>query len=286
MAQPGGLLDFASPEMIARLQKAKQTAPVSGLHQVHPGWILEKLEEESPLVLGILCRFLPGDKVKYILEHLPLAKRKKMPKLSDSYRVPARISEIIREGVEKKFPHEIPEQTGSSFSLPHVCLMRTDDVKTLFRDLGLEEIRKAFKDADPHVLKAFLARFVPKIAKEIKERLEYGGKVAAGVRQEAQKHLVTLPLEKLPVEGLFVEIGYSVFARALLPEDISWAEMIYQKLPPDEGYRLKRTLHETVAARPSAGIQEKKNQILARITALAEKGLIRRYWKGLGKGNV
>lgn len=280
MSEEPDLLAFADAGFIERLKKVGSSTPLKGLQQVHPGWILEKMEDESPLVLGILCRFLPGDKVKYIIEHLPPSKRKLMPKLNDSYRVPSRIAEIVREGVEKKFAYEIPEQAGSSFSLPHIGLMKADDLQTLLRDLGLEEIRKAFKDADPHVLKAFLTRFTPKVAKEIKERIEYGGKVSSEVRQEAQRHLVTLPLEKLPVERLFVEIGYSVLARALIPTDFSWAELVYQKLSPDEGYRLKRTMHETARNQSAAVAQERKNQILARISAITEKGLIRRYWKG------
>ncbi len=270
-------------DVLARIQKTKRTQLTSGLDQVHPGWILEKLEGESPLVLGIVCRNLSGDKVKYLIEHLPEAERRRLPKVSESYHVSSQIAEIVKEGVERKFAYNLPEAVDSSFSLPHVTLIKPDDLKTLFWDLGLEEIRKAFRDSDPNVLKAFLARFSPKMAKEIRDRIQYGGAVPTDVHQEAQKHLVTLPLEKLPVERLFVEIGYSVFARALGPEDFEWAEIVYQKLPPEEGYRLKRVMTETVPAKSHPSLQTKKDLILGRIYHLVEKGQIRRYWKGSQK---
>src|SRR5579885_876558 len=57
-------------ELIAKVQKMQRFAAVSALEEVHPAWILEKLSEESPRIIGILCRTLPGDRVKYLLEHL------------------------------------------------------------------------------------------------------------------------------------------------------------------------------------------------------------------------
>ena len=266
-------------ELFTQVQKMQRFAPASSLDEVHPGWILEKLEEESPRVIGILCRTLPGDRVKYLIEHLSEEQRKHLPKINESYRVSNDINQIVRRVVEKSLPSASPASRKGSFSFPHIVVIKSDDLRSIFRDLGVEEIRKAFTNVEPRVLKAFLARFTPKMAKEIRDRIEYGSAVSTEVKQEAQRYLVSLPLEKLPVEELFKEIGYSAFARALCVEDLSWSEMIYQKLPPEEGYRLKRVFQETVKRRSAQMVETKKSDILARIFVLAEKGMIRKYWK-------
>ncbi|HEX5035692.1 MAG TPA: FliG C-terminal domain-containing protein [bacterium] len=265
-------------ELFGRLQKQRGLNLGSGFSDIHPGWILEKLEGESPRVLGILCRFLTGDKVKYLIEHLPESRRKLLPKVNESYKVAPQVAEIVRELSAKKLSFQVPV-SGGSFSFAHITVLKTDDLRTVFRDLGIEEIRRAFKDVEPQVLRAFLARFVPKMAREIRERIDHGGSVSSESRNEAQRHLVSLPLEKLPVEDLFREIGYSVFAQALEVEDMVWADMVYHKLPPEEGYRLKRVLQDTVKRRPIAAVEARRQEILGRIASLAKSGAIRKYWK-------
>jgi hypothetical protein len=267
-----------SAGLLSRIRKLRNFSFGSGFSEIHPGWILEKLEGESPRVLGILCRFLTGDKIKYLIEHLPEWRRKLLPKVNESYKVSAYVAEIVRTLAEKRLTFTTPPQ-GGAFSFPHLTLLKTEDLRALFRDLGVEEIRKAFKDVEPQVLRAFLARFVPATAREIRERIDRGGAVAYEARQDAQRHLVSLPLEKLSVEELFREIGYSAFAQGLEMEDRVWADMIYHKLPPEEGYRLKRVLQDTVKRRPFAAIEARRQEVLARVAHLAQTGGIRKYWK-------
>ncbi len=267
-----------SNALMARIRKLRGFSLGSGFSDIHPGWILEKLEGESPRVLGLLCRFLTGDKIKYLIEHLPESRRKLLPKVNESYKVSSQVSEIVRALAEKRLTFSVPRQ-GGAFSFAHLTVLKTDDLRALFRDLGIEEIRKAFKDVEPQVLRAFLARFVPKMAREIRERIEHGGSVPRDVHQEAQRHLVSLPLEKLPVEEIFREIGYSAFAYALEVEDRAWADMIYHKLPPEEGYRLKRVMQDTVKRRAFAAVEARRQEILARVAFLAKTGAIRKYWK-------
>src|SRR5262249_5225007 len=59
--------DVDASEVFARIRKLRGLPGGAGFSDIHPGWILEKLEGESPRVLGILCRFLTGDKIKYLI---------------------------------------------------------------------------------------------------------------------------------------------------------------------------------------------------------------------------
>lgn len=263
-------------ELLGRIQKIAQLNRFSLLEEIHPGWIMEKLQNESPRVIGLLCRFLSGEKAQYLIGHLSVEDRNRLPKLNDSYLVAPEIVEIVRHLVEKKLNIAPLPRLSGNFSFTHIALLRSEDLRIFFWDLGLEEIRRAFHDVDPQMFRAFLARFSTKEAKEIRERIESGGKVTVEEKREAQRHLVSLTLEHLPSDALLREIGYSVFSRALFPAESAWVERICQKLSPTEGYRLKRVLQEPKSV---ASPEQKREEIMKRLFSLAKSGLIRYYWR-------
>ncbi len=275
--QKEGILD--DEDVVARLVKGYRVRRPSVFEEFHPGWIRERLEGESPRVLGVICRFLPGDKIKYLLDRLTARERKLFPKVNESYKIAPDVAELVRLLVEKKLSFSLPIDAGGVFSFSHIALMRSDDLRTLFRDLGLEELRRAFSEVDSKVLKAFLARFAPPVAREIRGRIDFGVKTPPSRRREAQKHLVGISMENVSAEELLREIGYSVFVRALAAEDRPLGDYLYQKISPEEGHRLKRALSETSQSRPVDIIRSMQEEILGRIRVLADKGLIRPYWK-------
>ncbi len=266
-------------QLIGRLQKLSRVKSLSSLEETHPGWILEKLQGESPRLFGLLCRHLSGEKVRYLIQHLSPSEKGRLPKVSESYQVSPEISELVRKLIEARLTVSLPPLQSGAFSFAHISVMKADDLLTLFRDLGLDEIRKGFSGVDPNILRAFLSRFSIKDATEIRGRIEHGSKVSKEASREAQRNIVSLPLEQLPSEELIREIGYSVFARALSPEEISWSEIVWQKFSPGEGHRLKRIVKESVVPRPPDVLKERQSAVLSRVTLLANKGLIRRYWK-------
>src|SRR5262245_57028679 len=102
-------------EIFARIRKLRVLPEGAGFSDIHPGWILEKMEGESPRVLGILCRFLTGDKIKYLIEHLPESRRNLLPKVNESYRVSPQISEIVQHIAAKRLTFSAP-LSGGAFS--------------------------------------------------------------------------------------------------------------------------------------------------------------------------
>ncbi len=251
----------------------------SSLDEIHPGWILEKLKDESPRILGLLCRFLTGDKVRYILNHLPVQERNKIPKIKEAFCIPPVLLSLIQTLIEKKVHVTMPSRSGETFSLEHLAWFKEEDLKILFKDLGLEEIRQAFYEVSPKILRPFLARFSLSEATEIRRRLDHGGRVSVENKKKSQKHILSLKLESLSSQNLISEIGCSVFASALLSEDKSWAEIVCQKVSPEEGYRLKRMIQEADSHKTLSEVQASRNEILTRIRMLGEKGLIKRYWR-------
>ncbi len=273
-----GSPDSGPEALLKRAASLRRIAPQSLLNDIHPGWLLEVLEGESPRVIGVMCRFLSGDKVRYILDRLSPEIRVQMPTVNESYFVSSAVADIVRSSIEKRFsfPETAPE---GAFSFSHIVLMKGDDLRALFRDLGLEEIRKAFHKVEPDVLRAFLTRFHPKLAREIRERIDHPGSVAPAARAEAQKHVVSLPLDRMPVEDILRDIGYSFFAQAVEETEVSWMQALCLRLAPEEGYRLKRFLRDYAGKRSQGAIASKREEILKRISILMEKGIVKRYWK-------
>ena len=253
---------------------------ISILNDIHPGWIVEMLREESPRVLGVLCRYLPGETVRYMIKHLPTEKAKQLPKVSESFALPSELILWIKSLLEKKFPHPQLPEPGERFSFSHIGWMTGKDLRTLFRDLGLEVIRKAFSQVDFQSLKIFFSRFSAADTKELRARIIDAPPAAPKEKKHAQKHLVTMELNSVDPETLFHEVGYSSFAQGLLPEEHEWANALCQKLSPQEGYVLKRFVEGGGEKVAEGERQSLRQDILRRIFYLTEKGLIRKDWQG------
>lgn len=278
-----GRLD--QPEEFAKLRKLGRLRDFSPLDEIHPGWLLEKLEGESPRVIGIFCRFLAGETTRDLIQSLPPRLKQKLPKLSETYRVSPQIVEIVRDCVERKFAVSVPPLSGTAFSFSHIVWMKCEDLRKLFYDLGLEEIRKAFFRVESQLLRTFLSRFSAEEAKEIRGRIETGGEVPPDKKKEAQRAILTLSLaeEGLSSEGLIREIGYARFAKSISGEEKAWSDLVCQKLSPEEGMRLRRRIQEGLVRRKEAGMDDRKEEILRRVFFLSQKRLIRSYWKERSK---
>src|SRR5262249_32289794 len=143
-------------------------------------------------------------KVNHLIQHLSSREKSrspqvplKIPTINETYQASSQVTEIVRQLVERKLALNLPSRTGSSFSFSHVAWMKEEDLMTLFWDLGLEEIRKAFYGVEPHTLKTFLVRFSPTEAKEIRGRIDRGGIVSPEERREAQQHVISLPFDQI-----------------------------------------------------------------------------------------
>jgi hypothetical protein len=186
------------------------------------------------------------------------------------------VLETVRCLVEKKLGGLSVLRSGESFDFSHLSCLKAEDLKTLLVDLGYEEVGQALSGADPQILRAFLARFIPAEALEIRKRISK--EVALEVKRGAQRHLMSLSFESIPRDRFFLEIGLSVLIRALHSEDLRWAEAFCQKFSVAEGYQLKRLLQER-KIRGGSGEEPIREMILARLGTLGGQGKIHRYWK-------
>lgn len=266
-------------ELSELLRSWSEHSPALPIHEIHPGWILELVKQESPRVIGLMCRYLPGNHVRYLLENLPRSLRDKLPTLSESFGLPAELMRSVKDYLATQFFHGTPPNPNERFSCHHIPWMSVKDIRRVIRELGYQEIRSAFSGIDRKAVQAFLARFPLEEARVIRRHLESGPVVSAAKQQRAQEHIVSLNLSVSRAEDLPFEIGLSTLAEVVRAEEADWIEGVVVRLSPAEGYSLRRCVRD-VMGRGLKGMAERRQaQLLSLIRELAERREIARYWR-------
>ena len=209
--------------------------------QADPGWIVDSLRGESPLVWALVFRELPRAKIGRVLAELPKEMRK-LVKAMSNYCPADQIWAVLKKRLESRFPsisRELWDHPGG-FEVFH--LLSTDQFLQLMRELGLSEMAVAFSKVDRTATRAILHRLGVEEAKELRSRIKQGGNYSLEMMREAQMNILSLEVEKLKTEELTLEIGFSVFSRAFGPEHRKLIPIFVYKLPPHYGYILKRYL--------------------------------------------
>lgn len=251
----------------------------SHLRDVHPGWFFEGLRHESPRIIGLACRYLPGDKVRYLIEHLPAGLKTQLPTLGESFAIPDPLIDQVRRILEERFSSGLRPGPDEPFSLAHIPWISARDLHTLIIELGYREIHAGFAKVDAKTLKAFLTRFSVAQAGEIKERVLHQPVPPEAVRREAQRHLATVHLDVEEAAKLPYEIGLSVLAQAAVTEEDRWAQALIFKLEPAHGYVLKRYVAEARGEVRPERVGPRKERLLATIRDLVQEGTIAEYWQ-------
>ncbi|MBI2981084.1 MAG: hypothetical protein HYY44_02080 [Deltaproteobacteria bacterium] len=290
------LFSFASPEEEKELEKiSRQSLKESdrkslkervlnltriGRHfafeETHPDWFMERFRTESPQVFSLLLRLLTAEKSEKILERMTGIEKRRLSKAVRA--VSPEVLEIVRHLMEKSLGETPYFNSGQGFSFEHLATLNGESLRTLLKDVGVEEICKAFQGLDPRIVRAFLARCSVQDAREVKERLSAPRSFSEEAKHAAQKHLLSLDLGQIPSDSFFVDIGFSILAKAVDSTGLSWVEACCTKLPLAEGYRLKRILHEKRAQREK-GDEKAERQIMDRLVMLAKRGRVRAPWK-------
>lgn len=268
-----------SSDLIHMLRSWRETSPALPTHEIHPGWVLEAIRGESPRVVGLVCRYLPGSHVRYIIKHLPKETRDKLPSLSESFGVPKELIEPVKEFLSQKFFSAKQPSSDQTFSCQHIPWMNSKDLRRMIRELGYAEIRKAFSQVDPKVVRTFLTRFSLEEAKRVRRHIEQGPPVLEADRTQAQKHIVSMDLDVGRAEELPFELGLSVLAECVRAEESEWIEGVIVRLEPSEGYVLRRHVREALGRERKEDVERRKSELLGLIRDLADRGQIARYWR-------
>lgn len=251
---------------------------LSFLHQIHPGWLVEHLKDESPRVIGLICRFLPSEKVRYLIQNLPKGMSDQLPRISDAYAVPTDLVTELRKMLEIRFRPAVLPRQGEPFSFYHLAWLKEEELVQVLKECGIMELAAAFEEVSRERLKALLHRFPYEQAKILYKRIRSPQRQWRS-KEQAQRHVVACELEAIVSDDLFFEIGLSLLSHALTVADLEWSEAVTYHLPPKIGYRFKRSIQQLASVAQPEAARELKDLILDRMIQLAEAGVIRKYWK-------
>ncbi len=253
--------------ILKELKQLMQAQSIRPLGDVHPGWFFEVLKEESPQTIGLVLRYLPGDKVNYILEHLSPEKRKKLPKMNEAQKVPEELLQILRRRLELQFPILPPPGRSEEINLRHLYFIKTDQLLHFFRELGMDQLAKAFKGVHKTALKALFNRLPLRDAKSFQARVKTLDKLSNREFREAQMLLLDLPVETIDPDQLFFEVGIAFFSKAMTREDLDFVRALEYKFTPKMGYLLKRYVDQSLANSKSGQAEWVRRQVLEKFKA-------------------
>ncbi len=241
-------------KMISRgLQDLLQAEKIHPMGEVDAGWFLEVLKEESPRIIGIILKYLPGEKSRFIQENLPAEIQSQLPSPDEKPApLPEDLLSIIKTRFESQFKTLSAFDRSDEMDLNHFYFIKTSRLIAFFRQLGMEQLSKAFKGLHKSAMKALLYRLSTQDAREFQARMKSLAQISSRELREAQMLLINLPIETLSPESLFTEIGMMFFAKSFTRKDKALAEALYYKLPPKLAYLLKRYMDEGMANSPGS----------------------------------
>jgi hypothetical protein len=209
------------------------------INHADPAWVIESFRGESARILFLLLKELPKATVGRFLSELPKEMRKALKALQ-----PSEVSKEIRQLIYRKFQERFPamplRSTSTEDPFEKLCDLNAKQLQQLLREMGLHEMSIAFSKVNRSATRAILHRLNVEDAKEVRKRIKKEMSYGLELQREAQLHILSLDFEKSKSDELALEIGFSLLGKAFSKEDHSLISLFIYKLPPRQGYILKR----------------------------------------------
>lgn len=228
----------------SELKKIARTQHQTYLSEVHNDWVLQALRDEPASVVAVVLRNLPADRAAFLLEKLPFETLRHMPRLSDSFSVDARLVDLLRQRFESQFELDFVLSPGQNFEFEHVALLRAVQIEKLFLELGYHEIALGLATLPSTTQKMVLRRLDADDKARVEMDLKKITNPSAQRVKKAQVHLVSKEVEASGPDSFVREIGYLIYAKALLPRDQNRLFMIKRKMAMNEAVLLQNFIDQ------------------------------------------
>lgn len=254
--------DLKKEAVTSELKRLAGKASRSILPDIHPDWILEALIRESPRMIGLILRYLPGDQAHAVLEKLPENILKELPPLTETFSVSAELVSLLKRRFEKFFLVFEPHNWPASGSFDSLALAPAVRLETLFRELGFREMAMAFTGLNIKIVELILKRLPPRDGALLKLKIERLSDTSEERSKKAQSHLLSLDLEKGSPDLLVMEMGLFVLSRALTQERYNFVRLICQKFPMKVGKSLRHYAEKNLPHNSDQSAQAVQREII------------------------
>lgn len=250
----------------------------SSLAEIHPAWILDKLKNESPRIIGIILRSLSSKHVRYILKNLSPMIRAQLPSLIESFSVSQPVMELIRQNFEKHFLPMRISHDRTQICFDKLYFLKSDDLRELVKDIGMTELAIALCGLSGKSTHAVLNRLDFKDAKRIQKRMKELSTISPWLFRQSRFTVLEVEASHIGPDKMFLRLGLAVLAEAIDEESVSLLPLIQQRLEPVDAYLFKRFYDECRARVTSDISGERQALIMNLVFSLAKDGKIDPLW--------
>lgn len=250
----------------------------SSLAEVHPAWILERLGDEPPRVIGIILRSLPSKHVRYLLKNMPPMLRIRLPDMVESFAVAGPVLETIRARFERHFLPMRVSRSIEAMGFEHLYYLKGDELEELIRDVGLAELAIALAGLSGRTLHAVFNRLDLKDAKRLQRRMREMGEVSPELFRQARSSILEVEEKHVGPERMLMRSGLAALAAAIDPAQNDFIHLVMQRLSPPDGYLLKRLIDARRMRHVPALAAERQALILGQLAQLSSEGRIDPAW--------
>lgn len=250
----------------------------SSIGEVHPAWILERLRDEPPRVVGIILRSLPSKHVRYLLENLPPMLKAQLPDMVESFAVARPVLETIRRRFESHFLPMRVSRAVESPGFEHLYFLKGDELAELIREIGLTELAIALSGMQGKTLHAVFNRLPLKEAKRLQKRIREIVDVSRELFRQARYTILEVEGNHVGPERMLMRVGIAALASAMDRNHGPLVKLLMQRLEPADGYLLKRSIDERKLRHGAALAAERQSIVLGLVARLAEEERIDPSW--------
>lgn len=256
---------------VAELKKLARPQSLGYLSEVHDDWLLDILKDELPGIIATVLRYLPAERVKFLLDHLPKETLAKLPSLIETYEAPRAAVEILRRRFEGLFETEAMLGSDQEFRFEFLHLLRAGQIKSVFQELGYREIALGLSTIPEMTKILVLNRLLP----EDKERVEfYLKRLPEGVVhrvKKAQVHLISKEVNPRQPDFFVKELGYLIYAKALLKPDENALTVLMRKMSRKEANALQEAIKQYLPAGTEASVLPFREDVLLAVKTVLGK---------------
>lgn len=243
----------------------------SYLVDVHDDWLVERLQQESPLMISTLLRYFPAERVRGILDRLPGEILSAFPRLSDTYAMPKALSDLLKVRFEEVFSLKELPPLGGRFEFAHIAHLTALQVAMLFLEVGYREIAFGLAGLPPET-----RRFVTeRLGEADRQRVEFyvagAGTVPATRVKRAQMHLVSREVDPHDPQSFVRALGFFIYSKALLHADVPGLSIIKRKMSKVHARELDTLVDENLHKNTEASVLAFREDVLTAVTAVLKR---------------
>lgn len=257
--------DASSLKMVANSELRKFTKPQSQsyLSQVHNDWIVDLLSKESPEMVSTVLRYLPAERVQEVLEKLPHEMMATMPKLADTYAIPQVLVSLIKRRFENLFRIHKSYPKPDQIEFHHLCLFRPEQLEKIFMELGYREIALAMQSIPVATQTIVIGRLGPHDQKHVRYYMDKARSQTKTRIKQAQTHLVRQDIETKDSRLFVKELGFVIYAKAVLVEDLTDIGVIKFKLSRKEAKELMGIVNKELETNNEGSVLEYREDVIS-----------------------